>query len=164
MVITNAARGNPNVKALVYVAGFAPDTGESAGGLLERFPGSALGPTLQPIPLSDGNVDLFVRQDLFPQVFAADVPLPDARLIAVAQRPINAAAFGEPSGEPAWRSIPSYFLIPTADLAIPPAAHEFMAGRAHGVVVTARNASHAVMASRPDITTRLIERAANDTT
>ena len=162
-VITNAALGNANVTALVYVAAFAPDTGESANDLLAQFPGSALGPTLQPIPLSGGGVDLAVRQDLFPQVFAADLPLRDAQLIAVAQRPINAAAFTDPSGQPAWRSIPSYFLIPTADMAIPPALHQFMAARAHGVTVTVPGASHAVLASRPDITTQLIERAAKET-
>ena len=164
-VITNAARGNANVTALVYVAAFAPDAGESANDLLARFPGSALGPTLQPIPLSGDGVDLAVRQDLFPKVFAADLPLRDAQLIAVAQRPIHADAFGESSLEPpAWRSIPSYFLIPAADMAIPVALHQFMAARAHGVTVIVPDASHAVLASRPDITTQLIERAARETT
>jgi pimeloyl-ACP methyl ester carboxylesterase len=87
-VITNAARGNPNVRALVYIAGFAPDTGETALDLSNRFPGSTLAATLEQIPLGGGAVDLRVRQELFPQQFAADVPLPDARLMAVAQRPI----------------------------------------------------------------------------
>jgi pimeloyl-ACP methyl ester carboxylesterase len=90
------------------------------------------------------------------------VPLRDARLMAVAQRPITTAALGEPSSEPAWRSIPSYFLIPTADKNIPPAAQRFMAQRAHGSIVTVHNASHEVLVSQPNATTRLIERAAND--
>lgn len=76
--------------------------------------------------------------------------------------PITAAALGEPSGEPAWRAIPSYFLIPTGDKNIPPAAQRFMAQRAHGSIVTIRNASHAVLVSQPNGTARLIERAAND--
>jgi pimeloyl-ACP methyl ester carboxylesterase len=84
--------------------------------------------------------------------------------MAVAQRPITAAALSEPSGEPAWRSIPSYFLIPTADKNIPPAAQQFMAERAHGVAVTVKNASHAVLVSKPGVTAALIERAANETT
>ena len=162
-VITNAARGDAHVKALVYVAGFAPDTGESALELSNKFPGSTLGATLEQIPLGGGAVDLRVRQDLFPQQFAADVPLREARLMAVAQRPITAAALNEPSGDPAWRTIPSYFLIPTGDKNIPPAAHQFMAERAHGTVVTVHDASHAVFVSRPGITTALIERAASET-
>jgi pimeloyl-ACP methyl ester carboxylesterase len=85
-----------------------------------------------------------------------------SRRLAVAQRPITAAALGEPSGEPAWRAIPSYFLIPTGDKNIPPAAQRFMAQRAHGSIVTICNASHAVLVSQPNGTARLIERAAND--
>jgi hypothetical protein len=84
--------------------------------------------------------------------------------MAVAQRPVSTTVFGQPTGAPAWRSTRSYFLIPTGDKNIPPAAQRFMAQRAHGVVVTVPNASHAVLVSRPDITTRLIERAAHDTT
>jgi ABC-type glycerol-3-phosphate transport system substrate-binding protein len=76
---------------LVYIAGFAPGTGETALELTNKFPGS----TLEQIPLGGGAVDLRVRQDQFPQQFAADVPPPDARLMAVAQRPV--AALGEPS-------------------------------------------------------------------
>ncbi|TWP53992.1 alpha/beta hydrolase [Lentzea tibetensis] len=162
-VITNAARGNAGVKALVYVAGFAPDNGETPNQIQTRFPGSTLGETLEPIPLGNGAVDLRVRQDSFPQQFAADAPLQDAQLAAVAQRPINAAAFDEPSGAPAWQSIRSYFLIPTGDKSITPAAHQFMAARAKGVTVTVAGASHAVLLSRPDITARLIERAAQET-
>ena len=82
----------------------------------------------------------------------------------VAQRPVAAAALGEPSGQPAWRTIPSYFLIPTGDKNIPPAAQRFMAQRAHGTTMTVPNASHAVLVSKPRITARLIERAATQTT
>ena len=163
-VITAAALDDANVKALVYVAGFAPDTGESALELTNKFPGSTLAATLEQIPLADGTIDLRVRQDLFPNQFAADVPLFEARLMAVDQRPIAAAALNEAfSGEPAWRTSPSYFLIPTGDKNIPPAAQQFMAERAHGTIVTVRNASHAVLVSQPGITTALIERAANET-
>jgi pimeloyl-ACP methyl ester carboxylesterase len=161
-VITNAVRGNTNVKALVYVAGFAPDAGETALGLSEKFPGSTLGQTLEQIPLDGGGVDLRVRQELFAQQFAADVPRRDARLMAVAQRPIAVAALTEPSGTPAWRSVRSYHLIPEADKNIPPASLAFMAARANGFTVTVKDASHAVLVSRPDLTARLIERAAGE--
>jgi pimeloyl-ACP methyl ester carboxylesterase len=103
-----------------------------------------------------------VRQELFPQQFAADIPLFESQVMAVTQRPIVAAALAEPSGPPAWRYVRSYFLIPTGDKNIPPAAQQFMADRAHGTTVTVRNASHAVLVSRPDITARLIERAASE--
>jgi pimeloyl-ACP methyl ester carboxylesterase len=73
-VITNAARDNENVKALVYVAGFAPEEGESIGELSARSPGSTLGDTLWTVPLSDGTNDLYIRQDMYHQQFAADVP------------------------------------------------------------------------------------------
>jgi len=163
VVITNAARGLTNVKALVYIAGFAPTAGESAADLAGKFPGSTLGPSLEEIKLSDGGVDLRVRQDLFHQQFAADVPERDAQLMAVAQRPITGAALNEKSGEPAWRALPSYFLTPTGDKCIPPAALTFMAERANGTEVTVPEASHAVLVSQPDTTAALIERAARET-
>ncbi|TCN32184.1 pimeloyl-ACP methyl ester carboxylesterase [Kribbella sp. VKM Ac-2500] len=159
-VITNAALGDSRVKALVYIAGFAPDTGESAVELSNKFPGSTLAATLEQIPLGGGALDLRVRQDLFPQQFAADVPVREARLMAVAQRPITAGALNEASGKPAWKTTPSYFLIPTGDKNIPPAAQRFMAERAHGTIVTVRKASHAVFVSKPGVTARLIELAA----
>ncbi|MEV6414065.1 alpha/beta hydrolase [Kribbella sp. NPDC051718] len=162
-VITNAAAGNPNVKALVYVAAFAPDAGETATNILTTFPGSTLNPTLQPLPLADGSVDLTVRQDLFHQQFAADLPARDGRLAAVAQRPVSAAVFDQPTGTPAWKTIPSYFEIPTADKNIPLAAQRYMASRAHGTAITVQGASHAVLISQPGITTKLIERAAHET-
>ena len=74
MVISNAARGHENVNTLVYVAGFAPEEGESASELSGRFPGSTLGDTLWPVPLSDGSTDLYIRQEEFHQQFAEDVP------------------------------------------------------------------------------------------
>ncbi|WP_433167075.1 alpha/beta fold hydrolase [Kribbella sp. CA-247076] len=159
-VITNAAAGNPNVKALVYVAGFAPDAGEKVNDILDKFPGSTLGETLEQIPLADGSTAARVRQDLFRQQFAADVPAEEARLAAVAQRPVNNRVFDQLTGTPAWQSIRSYFLIPTADKNIPPVAQEFMAERARGTVVTVDGASHAVLISEPTITADLIEQAA----
>jgi len=68
----------------------------------------------------------------------------------------------EPSGEPAWRSIRSYHLIPTADRNIPPASLAYMAARAEGATSTVKDASHAVLVSRPDATARLIDRAARE--
>ncbi|MFI5736330.1 alpha/beta fold hydrolase [Kribbella sp. NPDC051587] len=151
----------PNVKALVYIAGFLPAQGESAFDLSNKFPGSTLGPTLQPVPLADGGTDLYVEQDLFWKQFAADVPRSQARLMAATQRPITDAALKDPSGAPAWAKIPSYSLIPTADKNIPPAAQEFMAKRAKAHTVIVKGASHAVLVSQPHKVTQLIIAAAN---
>jgi pimeloyl-ACP methyl ester carboxylesterase len=161
MVLSNAATGNPNVKALVYVAAFAPEAGESALGLSNKFPGSTLGDTLQSIDLGDGSHDLVIQQDKFRVQFAADVPAPVAALAAATQRPVRDVALSEGAGTPAWHTIPSYFLLTGADKNIPVAAQKFMAERAHARgVVELPHASHSVAVSRPDAVADLIIRAA----
>jgi pimeloyl-ACP methyl ester carboxylesterase len=151
---------DPKVKGLVFVAGFAPERGESAGELSAKFPGSTLGQTLVKVPLPNGTTDLYVRQDLYPQQFAADVPETPARIAAATQRPIAENALSDPSGDPAWHDVPSWFLIPTRDRNIPLAAQRFMANRAHGHVTEAPGASHAVLVSQPGRTTDVILQAA----
>src|SRR5215218_7120365 len=99
-VISNAARDNENLKALVYVAGFAPEEGENAFELSGRFPGSTLGEALWPVPLSDGSTDLDIRQEEYHQQFAEDVPAEQTALMAVGQRPVRDVALNEGSGSP----------------------------------------------------------------
>jgi pimeloyl-ACP methyl ester carboxylesterase len=99
-LISNAARDNENVKALVYVAGFAPEEGENAFELSGRFPGSTLGEALWPVPLSDGSTDLDIRQEEYHQQFAEDVPAEQTALMAVGQRPVRDVALNEGSGSP----------------------------------------------------------------
>ena len=161
-VITNAVNGNRNVKALVYVAGFAPDTGETAAELAGRFPGGTLGPTLAPpVPLTDGGNDLYIRQDKFRAQFAADVPEKQARLMAGTQRPITEAALNEASGVPSWKTTPSWFIYGERDLNIPAAAQSFMAARAGSKeTVVVKGASHVVMVSHPDAVAKVIIGAA----
>lgn len=161
-VITNAINGSKNVKALVYVAAFAPDTGETTAELSGRYPGSTLGPTLGPlIALPNGGKDLYIQQNKFRAQFAADVPVADAKLMASTQRPITEAALNEASGTPAWKSIPSWFIYGNRDLNIPEAALSFMAKRASSKeTVVVNGASHVVMVSHPDAVAKLIERAA----
>lgn len=161
-VITNAAVGRSNVEALVYVAGLAPDSGESAASLSGKFPGSTLGPTLAPpVLLADGGKDLYIKQADFHSQFAADVPTALATLMAVAQRPITEGALKEPSGDPAWKSIPSWFIYGTLDKNIPPALQPFMAERAHAKqIIKVPGASHVVMISHPDAVAKIIEDAA----
>lgn len=163
-VISEAASGDKDVKALVYVAAFLPETGETAAGLSAKFPGSTLGETLKQVALPGGHTDLYIDQKLFPQQFAADVPLKDAKLYAVSQRPIDAAALDEPAAGPqAWHSIPSYDLITGADKNIPEAAQQFMAARAGARTKTVKGASHMVFVSHPGTTAAFIEQAARDT-
>jgi pimeloyl-ACP methyl ester carboxylesterase len=161
-VITNAVQDNANVKALVYVAGFAPDTGETAVQLSGRYPGSTLGSALAPpVTLPDGGKDLYIQQDKFHGQFAADAPVADAKLMASTQRPITEAALNEGSGAAAWKSIPSWFIYGDRDLNIPAAVQSFMADRARSKeTVVVNGASHVVMISHPDAVATLIEKAA----
>jgi pimeloyl-ACP methyl ester carboxylesterase len=120
-IITIVATGADNVEALVYVAAYAPEVGESAFDLTGKFPGSIL-PSARAPPISqtDGAHDLYVQQDKFRPVFAADVPEKQARLMAATQRPVTDEALKGTSGVPAWKSIPSWFVYGSADKVIPP--------------------------------------------
>jgi pimeloyl-ACP methyl ester carboxylesterase len=164
-VITVAATGKKNVKALVYVSGLAPDAGETASGLVGKFPGSTLGPTLAaPVVLADGSKDLYILQEHFHAQFAADLPASEAKLMATTQRPIPEGAFNEPAGEPAWKSIPSWFLYGSLDKNVPPAVHAFMAKRAGAKeTVEIKGASHVVMMSHPEALIKLIDDAVAQT-
>jgi pimeloyl-ACP methyl ester carboxylesterase len=162
-VISNAAVGQANVKALVSIAGFLPEQGESALELSNRFPGSTLGETLQAVALPDGNTDLYVRQELFHHQFAADFPAEQAVLMAATQRPVAEAALTGGSDTPAWHGLPVWTLIPTGDKNIPPAAQHFMAKRADATVLEIADASHAVLVSQPKAVADLIVSAADGT-
>ena len=161
-VISNAVNDNKNVTALVYVAAFAPDAGETAARLSARFPGSTLGPALaMPVMLPGGGKDLYIQQEKFRAQFAADVSEADARLMAATQRPITEAALNEGSGIPAWKTTPSWFIYGDRDLNIPEAALSFMAKRAGSkATVVMQGASHVVMSFHPDAVVRVIEHAA----
>jgi pimeloyl-ACP methyl ester carboxylesterase len=162
-VITNAANDNRNVKALVYVAAFAPEKGESALELSGRYPGATLGPTLAPpVALPDGGKDLYIQQDRFGTQFAADVPAAESQILAATQRPIAEAALAESSGAPAWRSIPSWHVYGDADKNIPAAAMAFMAERAGSKeTLVLKGASHVPMVSNPAAVAGIIRRAAS---
>jgi pimeloyl-ACP methyl ester carboxylesterase len=161
-VISAAANNMPQVKALVFVAAFAPDQGESALALTGKFPGSTLPPTLAaPVKLDDGGEDLYVQQDRFPQQFAADVPLAQAQAMAATQRPIKATALSEAAATPAWKAIPSWSIYGSADLNIPPQAMAFMAERAKSrKTVVVQGGSHALTVSHPREVAALIVSAA----
>ncbi|TQM32503.1 alpha/beta fold hydrolase [Nocardia bhagyanarayanae] len=167
-VITNTH--NPNVKALVYVAAFAPAQGEPVQLGLDpiRFPGSQLLPPVLQVKVVDDaqaiggrNLDGYIAADAFHRVFAPDVSEATAATMLAHQRSIALWANLEPSGPTSWSNTPSWSLIPTGDNIIPPASQRFMSGRigAHTVEIAA---SHAVLVSQPGVVADLIDTAASN--
>jgi pimeloyl-ACP methyl ester carboxylesterase len=162
MVISNVPADAGDITGLVYVAAFAPEPGESAFTLAQRFPGSTLGDALRPVPRSNGTTDLYIAHEIFHEQFAADVPAPEAARMATTQRPATLEALQEPSGERSlWEELPSWFLVAAQDRNIPGALQHFMAHRAGARrTVELPSASHAVAVSHPEATARLILEAA----
>jgi len=167
-VITNAATGNPNVKALVYIDAFAPDQGESLASLSSVPPPPGQSPSCLSgdpttvfnfVPLTGGDTDLYVKPSLFPSCFANDLPPNEGADLASTQRAFALSSFPQQSGVPAWKTIPSFYLVGTIDRAIPPFAQLFMAQRASATIVQVRG-SHLVMISHPEAVVDLINQAA----
>jgi pimeloyl-ACP methyl ester carboxylesterase len=153
-VITEAGT-HPNVAALVYIAAFAPDQGESVGSLIAGFP--ADGPQPPILPPKDGF--LFLDRDQFHASFAADLPAEQAAFMADAQVPWNVAAPAGPITEASWRTKPSWYLVTTEDRMIPPPAQRTMAGRM-GATQSEVTASHSVYVSQPETVATVIAQAA----
>jgi pimeloyl-ACP methyl ester carboxylesterase len=159
-VITSAAASDRDVKALVYVNAFVPDQGESLLGLL-----SSEGPVDTSIfeaveyPGGSGDVDLYVKSSVFPSAFANDLRPATAKQLAAAQRPITQSALNEQAGAPAWKSLPSWYLLGAADHIISPSLQERMATRAKSKI-TKVNASHLSMISQPRAVESVITAAA----
>lgn len=164
-VISEAANQVGNVKALVYLNALALDAGESNLGITKRFPNSFTKALIaRPFPQPDGTMgtDLYVDPARFHALFAADLSARRAARMASAQRPVSLAAVEEKSTEPAWKTIPSWYLIGRQDKVITPAAERFMARRAHSHTVEI-NSSHVSYISHPQKVTNLILRAARKT-
>lgn len=166
-VMSHAADGNPNVTALVFVASFLAEPGESLVDLVEKFPGAQLGSAAQPVPYrtapeGDVGTDLYIDQTRFPALFAGDVDLAVAERMAMTQRPLALAAFQAPATRAAWTTIESWALAATEDLAIPTELSRFMAKRANAHLIEV-DASHAVTVSQPDAVTSVILEAARST-
>jgi pimeloyl-ACP methyl ester carboxylesterase len=157
--VITAAGASDKVAGLVYVAGFAPDEGESITDLQGRYPSLAMGNFLQPRLLPDGGVELSVDPERFHDIFCADVPDDQARFMAHAQRPIVATAFEEPAAAAAWRAKPSWAVFGTGDQPIAPQLHRFSYERAGSKVTEIEGASHFVMLSQPDAVADVIREA-----
>jgi pimeloyl-ACP methyl ester carboxylesterase len=161
-VITQAAADDPAVRALVFVAAFAPEVGESALALSNRFSGSTLGDAVVARPLTGGGSELSIDPAKFPQQFAADADPAQATLMAVTQRPITEAALNEglTGDEPAWRRLPSWFVWGSEDRNIPADALRWMGERAGGKELTeVPGAAHALPVSQPEAVARAILQA-----
>jgi pimeloyl-ACP methyl ester carboxylesterase len=170
MVITNAATGNKNVKALVYDDAFIPAKGDTAGSLSGARPGSCLAVAnpatvfnLVPFPgAPKGVVDAYVKPSVFPGCFANGLPASEGAVLAATQRPLATSVLTDESGVPAWKTIPSWAIVGTADRVIPPAEQLFMAKRA-GAHITEVHAPHLSMISNPEVVTETIIAAAQAT-
>jgi len=170
-VITNAATGNSNVKALVYIDGFAPDEGETGFQLLGMAPPPGASPSCVldapdaifnavPYPgAPSGDFDIYLKPEVYPSCFANTIAAKQAAVLAASQRPITLFASAEPSGPPAWKTIPSWYLVGTLDKVIPPYVQMFMAERANAQIVQVK-APHPSMISNPQAVADLIETAA----
>ena len=156
-VITKAALGATNVKALVYIAAFGPDEGENLQSLLQQYP-SKIGGALVP----DAAGFLYIDRAQFKEVFAADVSEPVLSVMSASQKPIASQTFGQVYEAPAWKEIPSWYLVANEDQAINPDLERMFAQR---MKATTRevNSSHVPFASNPSVVAELIIEAAQAT-
>lgn len=153
-VITAASVGASNVRSLVYVAAFAPDSGEVIGGLLEKYP-SMIGTALQP----DAAGFLYIDRSKFNEVFAKDVPDQEQRVMAATQKPAHGSTLANTHGTPGWKSIPSWYVVATEDHAINPELQRMFASRMKAKT-TELASSHVPFISHPDAIAKVIEEAA----
>ena len=159
-VATNAATGNTNVEALVYIDAFIPDEGETLGGLTAGSGSCVDDSAFNAVPF-DGGVDLYLRWEPnppypgFTECFANGVGPKTAAVLAAVQRPAALAQYGEPSGPPAWKTIASWSLIGTLDNVIPRALQEEMSSRA-GARISRVRAGHLSLVTRPGDVTKVI--------
>jgi pimeloyl-ACP methyl ester carboxylesterase len=164
-VITDAAAGSSQIKALVYIAAFAPDQGDSLATLNSSAQGKEIPavpamPSQYPQNGSTPGTELTIDPAQYPNVFLNnELPVPQEQALAVEQRPLSLTAATEPSGPPAWKTIPSWYMVASADHAISPSLERFMATRAHAHTVEV-NGPHLIMLTDPDAVTGLIEQAA----
>jgi len=162
-VITNAAADAPNVVGLVYVAAFAPDEGETLLGIGGDSRDSVLTEVLVEIrypedPWNEQGIEYAIAADRFHQAFAADVTPSHAAVLAATQRPAAQACFTEPTGAVAWRTRPSWAIVPTEDYAAGSDILRSMAERADADIV-AVSGSHAIAISQPQVVTDHILKA-----
>ncbi len=154
-IMTGLGTDAPNVVGLVYICAWAPDTGDSILSLAAPYP---LSPALTELRV-DAEGFAWITQENFLNYFAPDVNPPQANIMYAVQQPFHTSIFGHPMDTPAWRTIPSWYLVTTEDQMIPPDLQRFMAQRM-GATTEEIRASHVPMVSHPNEVTQLIEQAA----
>lgn len=156
-VITNAAYDNTNVMGLVYIAAFVPDEGESLLNFID--------PTMLPqgILIFDSGGFVYMNPEMFPQAFAQDVNLTEAKIMATVQKPINESVLSEQSGPPAWKQLPTWYQVSEDDHMIPPNAERQFAQRINATTISI-NSSHASLVSHPDEIAQFILNATREST
>ncbi len=159
-VITNAATKASNVIGLVYVAAFAPDEGERLGDVESTSKDSVLNAALVPLHYPTGQgaetaVEFAINPAQLQDAFAADLPTEQTAIMAATQRPVAELAFSEPSGVPAWKTLPSWAVVATGDKAAGSDVIRSMARRA-GATITEVEGSHVIMISQPQVVTDVI--------
>src|ERR687894_3131621 len=164
--LTNAATNANNVVGLVYVAAFAPDEGETLADIEGDSKDSVLTTALAPLQYPTGEgaeraVEFAIDPEKFHDAFAADLPAEQSAVMAATQRPVAELAFSEPSGEPAWKNLPSWAVVPTGDKAAGSDVVRSMAERS-GATITEVEGSHVIMMSQPQAVTDVILRALKD--
>ncbi|MGE8064903.1 alpha/beta hydrolase [Pseudomonas sp. NPDC089569] len=153
-VITEAG-DQPNVVGLVYIAAFAPDAGESPGGITQRHPPAA---AANLTPDSDGY--LWVKPELYHESFCQDLPATEGLVMGITQKAPLASTFGDTIGSVAWKKKPSWYQVSSDDRMIAPQNQQWMAGRLNAREILTLNASHASLASRPGEVAAFIDKAA----
>jgi len=159
-VITKAATNANNVVGLVYVAAFVLDEGETLADIASKSQDSVINPALRPLQYPTGEgaetaVEFRIDPAEFHEVFAADLPAEQTSLMAATQRPLSALPFSEPTGVPAWKSLPSWAVVATGDKVIGTDVVRSMAERA-GATITDVEGSHVIMMSQPQVVVDVI--------
>lgn len=158
VLVSELAARNPNVSALVYVAAFIPEAGETVGGLDAQFPGSLLGPDTTYTVNYPGGVDMYVKPDAYGLLLAGDRTRSDAAVAAAQQRPLDTSALTEPITQAAPASIPKFAIVATRDQVVPAAGEQFEAERA-GARIYHVSSAHDIPVSHPYTVTQVITQA-----
>jgi pimeloyl-ACP methyl ester carboxylesterase len=158
-VITAAGTAD-NVVGLVYISGFAPDAGENLTDLQSKFPAPGIIPYIVEHKLPQGGSEFTLAPEGFHESFCADIPADDAAFYAISQRPLAGVALTESAPTPAWRSRPSWAVLPTADRCIDPGVHHFSYERMGATITEIDGASHVVMISHPKEVAEVVKTAA----
>jgi pimeloyl-ACP methyl ester carboxylesterase len=156
-VITAAATGNSNVKALVYIAAIVPDEGETVGDVFRRVSPHSSAPKLQP----DAEGFFWLTEDAFRTAVAPDASLSETALMSATQKPIALKCLGEPMTKPAWKEKPTWFLIAEKDRMVSPETQRFTAARMKSKFVSLP-VDHTPLASKPNAVSELIIEATNN--